>query len=72
MSHKAAKQLLRKQMKDKIKMMTTEEKQRQSASVSSKLLGGLVIFFSSVSKLIYSVQGLKEFQSANSVAIFLR
>lgn len=37
--HKAAKQLLRKQMKDKIKMMTTEEKQRQSASVSSKLLG---------------------------------
>ena len=40
MSHKAAKQLLRKHMKDKIKMMTTEEKQRQSASVCSKLLGG--------------------------------
>ena len=43
MSHKAAKQLLRKHMKVKIKMMTTEEKQRQSASVCSKLLGGLCL-----------------------------
>ena len=72
MSHKAAKQLLRKRMKDTIKMMTTEEKQRQSGSVCSKLLGKQSVFHVQSDKFIFSVQGLKEFQTAKSVAIFLR
>ena len=39
MSLKAAKQLLRKEMKQKINMISIEEKQIQSVNVSSKLFG---------------------------------
>ena len=44
MSLKAAKQLLRREMKQKINMISKEEKQIQSANVSSKLFGGFQSF----------------------------
>ena len=39
MSSKAAKQLLRREMKQKLKLLTNEEKQSQSAQVAQKLFG---------------------------------
>ena len=39
MSSKAAKQLLRREIKQKLKLLTNEEKQSQSAQVTQKLFG---------------------------------
>ena len=68
MSHKAAKQLLRKHMKDKIKMMTTEEKQRQSVSVCSKLLGRPCLLGVQSDKLIYlRIEGVSVSQLSGTI-----
>ena len=71
MSSKAAKQLLRREMKQKLKLLTNEEKQSQSAQVTQKLFGKYFLMNIICSILIFFIE-LRQYQSAKSVALYLR
>ena len=69
MSSKAAKQLLRTEIKQKLKLLTNEEKQSQSAQVTQKLFGKYFLMNINCS---VSFTELRQYKSANSVALYLR
>ena len=69
MSSKAAKQLLRREIKQKLKLLTNEEKQSQSAQVTQKLFGKYFLMNINCSILLTE---LRQYQSAKSVALYLR